>query len=123
VTIFAGARTPAESAFERASAARLVSLLSDDGVSIEDIADLVGHAGSSVTEKVNRHRLRPVLLKGLWRWTGSFRVQTILLIADRNEQPTRKAPWSLSWVYQRTLVPYRVAAFGENRPGSALRPG
>jgi integrase len=41
-----------------------VSLLSDDGVSIEDIADLVGHAGTSVTEKVYRHQLRPVLLTG-----------------------------------------------------------
>ena len=41
-----------------------VSLLSSDGVSIEDIADLCGHAGTSVTEKVYRHQLRPVLLKG-----------------------------------------------------------
>jgi integrase len=41
-----------------------VSLLSDNGVSIEDIADLCGHAGTSVTEKVYRHQLRPVLLKG-----------------------------------------------------------
>ena len=31
---------------------------------IEDIADLVGHAGTSVTEKVYRHQLRPVLLQG-----------------------------------------------------------
>jgi integrase len=41
-----------------------VSLLSDEGVSIEDIAELVGHSGTSVTEKVYRHQLRPVLLKG-----------------------------------------------------------
>jgi integrase len=41
-----------------------VSLLSSGGVSIEDIADLVGHSGTSVTEKVYRHQLRPVLLKG-----------------------------------------------------------
>jgi integrase len=34
------------------------------GVSLEDIADLCGHAGTSVTEKVYRHQLRPVLLKG-----------------------------------------------------------
>jgi integrase len=39
-----------------------VSLLSDDGVSIEDIADLCGHAGTRVTEQVYRHQLRPVLL-------------------------------------------------------------
>jgi integrase len=41
-----------------------VSLLSDGGVSIEDIAELVGHAGTRVTEQVYRHRLRPVLLGG-----------------------------------------------------------
>ena len=41
-----------------------VSLLSDDGVPLEAIADLVGHSGTSVTEKVYRHQLRPVLLTG-----------------------------------------------------------
>jgi integrase len=41
-----------------------VSLLSDGGVSIEDIAELCGHAGTRVTEAVYRHQLRPVLLDG-----------------------------------------------------------
>jgi integrase len=41
-----------------------VSLLSLHGVRLEQIADLVGHAGTSVTEKVYRHQLRPVLLEG-----------------------------------------------------------
>lgn len=41
-----------------------VSLLSDGGVSIEDIADLCGHAGTRVTDAVYRHQLRPVLLGG-----------------------------------------------------------
>jgi integrase len=41
-----------------------VSLLSDQGVRIEDIAELVGHAGTRVTEQVYRHQLRPVLLGG-----------------------------------------------------------
>lgn len=41
-----------------------VSLLSDSGVPIEQIADLCGHAGTSVTELVYRHQLRPVLLTG-----------------------------------------------------------
>jgi hypothetical protein len=31
---------------------------------LDDIADLCGHAGTSVTEKVYRHQLRPVLLRG-----------------------------------------------------------
>jgi len=42
-----------------------VSLLSLHGVTVEQIADLVGqHAGTTVTEAVYRHELRPVLLDG-----------------------------------------------------------
>jgi integrase len=41
-----------------------VSLLSDHGVTLEQIADLVGHSGTSVTEAVYRHQLRPMLLDG-----------------------------------------------------------
>ncbi len=42
-----------------------VSLLSDSGVPVEKIARLVGHrGGSSVTERIYRHQLRPVLEDG-----------------------------------------------------------
>lgn len=42
-----------------------VSLLSDSGVPIENIARLVGHAGGwVVTETVYRKQIRPVLLEG-----------------------------------------------------------
>jgi integrase len=41
-----------------------VSLLSDDGVPIEKISLLVGHSGSSVTEAVYRHQIRPVVQDG-----------------------------------------------------------
>ena len=42
-----------------------VSLLSDSGVPIENIARLVGHSGGSdVTETVYRKQIRPVLLEG-----------------------------------------------------------
>ncbi|WP_275888162.1 site-specific integrase [Nonomuraea lactucae] len=41
-----------------------VSITSDQGVPIVTIADLVGHAGTSVTEAVYRHQLRPVITKG-----------------------------------------------------------
>src|SRR3569833_1520093 len=41
-----------------------VSIMRDNGVPIETIADLVGHAGTAVTEKVYRHQLRPVITKG-----------------------------------------------------------
>jgi integrase len=41
-----------------------VSIMSDNGVSIETIADLCGHAGTAVTEEVYRHQLKPVITKG-----------------------------------------------------------
>jgi integrase len=41
-----------------------VSLMSDKDVPIETIADLVGHAGTRVTEQVYRHQLKPVITKG-----------------------------------------------------------
>jgi len=37
-----------------------VSLLSDHGVSIEEISLLVGHDGTDTTERVYRHQLRSV---------------------------------------------------------------
>jgi integrase len=41
-----------------------VSIMSDNGVPIETIADLVGHASTSVTETVYRHQLKPVISRG-----------------------------------------------------------
>jgi integrase len=41
-----------------------VSLLSDDGVPIEDISRLVGHKSSAVTELIYRKQIRPVLQSG-----------------------------------------------------------
>ncbi|MFE2142830.1 tyrosine recombinase XerC [Streptomyces sp. NPDC059456] len=41
-----------------------VSLLSDHGLSIEVIARIVGHTGSSTTEQVYRKQLRPVIAEG-----------------------------------------------------------
>ncbi|MFE5521257.1 tyrosine recombinase XerC [Streptomyces virginiae] len=41
-----------------------VSLLSDHGLRIEDIARLVGHSGSNTTERVYRKQLRPVIEAG-----------------------------------------------------------
>jgi integrase len=38
--------------------------LSDNGVSIEEIADLVGHKTTVVTQKVYRHQLKPVITTG-----------------------------------------------------------
>lgn len=41
-----------------------VSLLSANDVTLEDIARLVGHSGTAVTERVYRHEIRPSLTKG-----------------------------------------------------------
>ena len=41
-----------------------VSVLADNGVSIEEIAMLVGHRSTAVTEQIYRHQLRPVMQKG-----------------------------------------------------------
>ncbi|MBE1592994.1 hypothetical protein ACFPOI_20275 [Nonomuraea angiospora] len=41
-----------------------VSLLSDSGVPLEDIARLVGRTGTAATETVYRKQIRPVLLQG-----------------------------------------------------------
>jgi len=52
-----------------------VSLLSANGVTLEQIADLCGHAGTTVTEKVYRHELRPVLLDGAVVMDRIFKVR------------------------------------------------
>lgn len=41
-----------------------VSLLSDHGIPIKVIARVVGHSGSSTTERVYRKQLRPVITSG-----------------------------------------------------------
>jgi integrase len=41
-----------------------VSIMSDNGVTIEQIADLVGHRTTIVTRKVYRHQLKPVISTG-----------------------------------------------------------
>jgi integrase len=41
-----------------------VSLLSDDGMPIEQIARLVGHTSTAVTETVYRQQIRPVIVDG-----------------------------------------------------------
>ena len=41
-----------------------VSVLSDAGIPVEQISQLVGHRGTTVTELVYRHQLQPVLQTG-----------------------------------------------------------
>jgi hypothetical protein len=39
-------------------------VLSDAGVPLEEISRLVGHSGTTVTELVYRHQLKPVIQTG-----------------------------------------------------------
>jgi hypothetical protein len=60
-----------------------VSILSDNGVTIEEIADLVGHKTTVVTQKVYRHQLKPVIT------TGATMMNFIL---DRKKGPSPHEP-------------------------------
>jgi integrase len=50
-----------------------VSIMSDNGVPIETIADLVGHASTAVTEEVYRHQLKPVITRGAETMNSIFK--------------------------------------------------
>jgi integrase len=50
-----------------------VSILSDHGVPIEKIADLVGHKDTTVTERVYRHQLRPEIRDGAEHMNNIFK--------------------------------------------------
>jgi integrase len=50
-----------------------VSIMSDNGVPIETIADLVGHASTAVTEEVYRHQLKPVITRGAETMNAIFK--------------------------------------------------
>ena len=41
-----------------------VSILSDHGARLQDISDMVGHSGTSVTESVYRQQIRPAITAG-----------------------------------------------------------
>ncbi|MFF7095308.1 tyrosine-type recombinase/integrase [Streptomyces rubradiris] len=49
-----------------------VSLLSDQGVPLEEISRLVGHSGTAVTEEVYRKQIRPVIQTGAVVMDGIF---------------------------------------------------
>jgi integrase len=53
-----------------------VSIMSDNDVPIETIADLVGHKGTTVTERVYRHQLKPVISTGATTMNAIFNQTT-----------------------------------------------
>jgi site-specific recombinase XerD len=52
-----------------------VPIMSDNGVPIETIADLAGHASTAVTEEVYRHQLKPVITRGAVTMNALFNQQ------------------------------------------------
>ncbi|MFI0350392.1 tyrosine-type recombinase/integrase [Actinomadura sp. 9N407] len=50
-----------------------VSIMSDHGVPIEKISDLVGHSDSRITETVYRHHLKPEIREGAERMNDIFK--------------------------------------------------
>jgi Phage integrase family len=66
-----------------------VSIMSDNGVSIETIADLAGHKNSTVTARVYRHQLKPVITQ------GAETMDDTMLILDAIAQPARTTPGAL----------------------------
>lgn len=70
-----------------------VSIMSDSGVPIERIADLVGHAGGSrVTEQVYRQQLRPVLQEGAEVMDTVLRPRRTVRRPGRSSQAMAEAP-------------------------------
>ena len=65
-----------------------VSIMSDNGVPIETIADLVGHAGTAVTEEVYRHQLKPVITQG---------AETMNTIFKQEPRQVRVSEWPPVW--------------------------
>jgi integrase len=59
-----------------------VSLLSDGGVAIEEIARLAGHSSSRTTEVVYRKRLRPVLQTGATVMDQVFGAKVAAAVTD-----------------------------------------
>lgn len=64
-----------------------VSILSESGVAVEDIALLVGHSGTHVTELVYRHQLRPVIRKGAITMDTVFRTGDGQAVRQADREP------------------------------------
>jgi hypothetical protein len=81
-----------------------VSLLSDAGVPVEMISQLVGHRGTSVIEIVYRHQIRPVIQTGttvmdeLFGQAGDAPVVTQLVTQLRADGHSRHQNHALTWV-------------------------
>ena len=78
-----------------------VSVLSDAGLPVEEIAQLVGHRGTTVTELVYRHQLRPVIQTGATVMDRLFAPG----LRDRRSQADSQAVVLESLALERTRNP------------------
>lgn len=67
-----------------------MSLLSDNGIPIDEISRLVGHSSTAVTEVVHRKQIRPVLQSGAVAMNRIFR--TWADYPRKPRSPTTSAP-------------------------------
>ena len=77
-----------------------VSILSDSGMAIETIADLVGHSGTSVTEAAYRHLLRPVQQAGAQAMDRIFEVGTQLGLQRATSPTPQHMCLDVEWSYR-----------------------
>jgi hypothetical protein len=68
--------------------------MSDNGVPIETIADLVGHASTAVTEEVYRHQLKPVITRGAETMNAIFNTHNPAPGAPTGRHAAQDAPES-----------------------------
>ena len=89
-----------------------VSLLSDAGVPLEEISQLVGHSGTTVTEQVYRHQLKPVIQTGATVTDRAGRCYSVCY-SDPLRGVGRLANRLVKWVGLSGLEPLTSALSGE----------
>ena len=70
-----------------------VSLLSDNGMAIEEISRLMGHSSSNVTETVYRHQIRPVITIGAEAMDKIFANEQGSPLTDQSSRCLHRCIW------------------------------
>jgi len=92
-----------------------VSLMSDAGVPLEDIARLVSHRNTTVTELVYRKQLRPVMTEG---------AETMDRLFPRTKDAPNGVPWSRRGHFRPVPDPQKTAPNPRfRRSGAVLETG
>ena len=86
------------------------SLLSDAGVPLQDIAQLVGHSGTTVTELVDRHQIRSVIQTG-----ATVMIDSSDMAAQVHGHSVRHSPGRCGWFGSPEPVSDWWAILGSNQ--------